>query len=73
VRKLDYGALCPDDLYGEAMTENLTAAEALYSAIGLTKGTDWKVGRADDGTPLAMPCTPEAADRIDTASSAATE
>jgi hypothetical protein len=53
------------------MTENLIAAEMLYSAIGLRKGTDWKVGRADDGTPLAMPATAEAAARIDSAMDAA--
>jgi hypothetical protein len=54
-----------------AVTENLIAAEALYSSLGLRKGADWIVGRADDGTPLAMAATAEAAARIDAAMDAA--
>jgi hypothetical protein len=53
------------------MTENLVAAAAFYSALGLRRGSDWRVVRAEDGTPVAKCVTPEAWQRAHAAMNAA--
>jgi hypothetical protein len=54
-----------------ALTENLVAAEAFYTAIGLRRRTDWEVARMEDGTPVAMPRTAEAQRKLRAAMNAA--